>query len=151
MHTGETYFLFESDKLYFGILEARFNPKETAFRDMKKPERRESLAISPNLSKILINLSQAKPSGNLLDPFCGVGVIIQEALLQNINSIGVDLNPQATSQAKTNIAWLNKTFKITTPYKIITQDSRVVLPMMKVLCGIQLKSSPKNYGYIYRA
>jgi hypothetical protein len=37
---------------------------------MQKPIRREELAISPRLAKILINLSGAKKNNLLLDPFC---------------------------------------------------------------------------------
>ncbi|MEW5894464.1 MAG: hypothetical protein AB1650_01715 [Candidatus Omnitrophota bacterium] len=33
----------------------------------------------------------------------------------------------------------------------LTQDPRYILAVIKILCGIPLKSSPKNFGYIVRA
>ena len=76
------FFCYEIEKkIYFGRAEQEYSSKEVKERDMKKPMRRESLAISPRLAKILINLSQTKGGDLLLDPFCGVGGIIQEALL----------------------------------------------------------------------
>ncbi len=72
------YFLFKEDSSYFfGDLTEVSDAKESEKRDMSKPSRRESLAISPRLAKILINLSQVEEKKTLLDPFCGVGVILQ--------------------------------------------------------------------------
>ena len=60
------FFLHHSGKgTYFGTITQEYDSKDVAKRDMNKPERREHLAISPRLSKILINLSGAKP-GDLL-------------------------------------------------------------------------------------
>ncbi|MEM4330781.1 MAG: hypothetical protein QW273_02110, partial [Candidatus Pacearchaeota archaeon] len=76
-------FAFENKKIFFGLVEQTYESKEDEKRDMEKPVRRESLAISPRLAKILINLSGIKKGETLLDPFCGIGVILQEALLKN--------------------------------------------------------------------
>ena len=70
--------------IYFGTATQSYSNTEVKNRDMNKPIRRESLAISPRLSKILINLSGAKPHDLMLDPFCGIGGILQEALLKRI-------------------------------------------------------------------
>jgi len=99
---------------YFGIVSQTYNSAEVSTRDMQKPIRRESLAISPRLSKILINLSGAKPHDKLLDPFCGIGAILQEALVKNINVYGIDKDKQATIDAKKNLNWLTKNFPIKT-------------------------------------
>lgn len=120
------YFLFKNEKDYFGIIEEVYNPKEIEKRDMKKPVRREAFAISPRLAKILINLSQIKEKENLLDPFCGIGVILQEALLQGINTIGIDINENAIGHAKKNINWLEKNYSIKANYKLINENSKTV-------------------------
>ena len=52
------------------------------------------------LAKILINLSEVKDEEILLDPFCGIGVILEEALLQNINVIGIDKDKKAVDRCK---------------------------------------------------
>lgn len=118
------YFIFKSDKYYFGTFEKSYEIKEMEKRDMKKPERREELAIPPRLAKILINLSQVKENETLIDPFCGIGVIIQEALLQDINTIGIDIDIPAIDYAKKNLAWLKENYKITANSKIFRADSK---------------------------
>ncbi|MBI1952211.1 hypothetical protein HYS42_00625, partial [Candidatus Saccharibacteria bacterium] len=42
----------------------------------------------------------------LLDPFCGTGVILQEALLMGYHALGSDIDPRMVDYAKDNIRWL---------------------------------------------
>ena len=120
----EKYFVFKDQNNYFfGILKWIYNTKESEEKDMKKPFRRESLSISPRLAKILINLSQVKEGEMLLDPFCGIGVILQEALLQNINVSGVDIDPIAIKSCKLNISWLEKKYNLISRYILINTNS----------------------------
>ena len=120
------YFLFGDNELDFGYLEESYDVGEAEKRDMKKPYRRESLAISPRLARILINLSQVKKNELLLDPFCGIGVILGEAVLRDINVIGVDIDNNATESAKKNIEWLKSNYKIEARSIVINKDSRNV-------------------------
>ena len=119
------FFCFKKKDFYFGLIEQEYSYKDIKERDMKKPVRREELAISPRLAKILINLSQAKPGNLLLDPFCGVGGILQEALTQGIKCIGVDRDSEAIKAAKINLDWLRQKFKIEN-YNLINYDSAKV-------------------------
>ena len=115
----EEYFIFQENGTdYFGKIIQQPNYEEIEKRDMEKPFRRESLAISPRLAKILVNL--AEPKQILLDPFCGVGTIMQEALLQNINIIGIDKDKKVTEDAKKNMEWFNFPKE---NYQIINFDS----------------------------
>jgi tRNA G10 N-methylase Trm11 len=119
------------NKIYFGRIEQEYSHKEVKDRDMKKPMRRESLAISPRLAKILINLSQVKPGQLLLDPFCGVGGIIQEALLKDINCFGCDKDREAIIGARKNLTWLQENYKIKANYRLLNADSKT-LPQLNV-------------------
>lgn len=75
-----------------------------------KPERFTHL-IHPYPAKLLVNIpyyilnsGRFCPKGGLvLDPFCGAGTVMLEALLSGCNSIGADANPIARliSEAKT--------------------------------------------------
>jgi len=114
----EEYFVFDD---YFGKIIERCNYKEIEQRDMGKPERREALSISPRLAKIMINLSEVKKGERLLDPFCGIGIILMEALIQGINVIGIDNDKKAIQGALKNLAWGNF---LKDRYKIICGDSR---------------------------
>ncbi len=124
--TDITYFLFKDENYSLGFIEAFSDSKEMEARDMGKAVRREHLAISPRLSKILVNLSQTKQGQTLLDPFCGIGVILQEALVQGINVVGVDINSTAIDGAKKNIEWTKNKYRAKASSKISVGDSRKV-------------------------
>ena len=118
-HIDEQFFVFDGE---FGRINQICDYEAIEKRDMQKPVRRSELSISPRLSKIMINLSEVK-QGKLLDAFCGVGVILSEALLQKISVIGVDKDKKALEGAKHNLEWqgFNKE-----DYKLIKADSRNV-------------------------
>ena len=102
----EEYFLFsKDDENYFGKITQKCNYEELEKRDMNKPVRRESLSISPRLAKILINLSLIKKDETLVDPFCGIGVILQESLIQNLKVIGIDKDREAIKGTNQNLSW----------------------------------------------
>jgi tRNA G10 N-methylase Trm11 len=46
------------------------------------------------------------PGGAVLDPFCGTGVILQEALLMGYAVYGTDLSPKMIDYSAANIHWL---------------------------------------------
>ena len=71
----------------------------------------------------MINLSQVRDNEILLDPFCGTGTILQEALLKNIDVIGVDVDDEMVNNCKANLKWLVKRYNIKNKWKIIRGDS----------------------------
>lgn len=115
----EEYFVFNK---FFGKIIQKSNFEEIEERDMNKPSRRSDLAISPRLSKIMINLSEIKEGEVLLDPFCGIGVILQEALLQKLKVIGIDRDSDAIRGAIENLKW-GKFSKEN--YFLVNADSRM--------------------------
>lgn len=117
---NEQYFLFENN---FGKIIEKYDYVSVEKRDMGKPVRRSELSISPRLAKILINISGVRKGETLLDPFCGIGVILQEALLQNIKVIGVDKDKTAIHDAKLNLEWFNLPKN---NYRLIGTDSSKV-------------------------
>lgn len=118
------FFSYKSgNQVFFGIVDQAYSYAGVRKRDMQKPVRRQSLAISPRLAKILINLSGAKEGDLLLDPFCGIGGILQEALVKNINVLGVDKDKDAIEGAKKNLRWLKENFNINAKYQLISLDS----------------------------
>lgn len=113
----EEYFVYEE---YFGKIVQKCDYKKIEDRDMKKPVRRESLSISPRLAKIMINLSEVKEGEILLDAFCGIGVVLSEALLQDIKAIGIDRDKNAIEGCLKNLRWQN--FQENN-YRLINGDS----------------------------
>lgn len=102
------------------------NPFEFQKRDVKRPVQRAIYAIPPRLSKIMINLSGNK-NGILLDPFCGIGSILQEAALMGFDVRGVDIDRSCIEGCIKNLSWLEKEYKIKIGdigKKIMVGDSR---------------------------
>jgi tRNA G10 N-methylase Trm11 len=118
----EQFIILEKENIkYFARVIGMSDYEEIEKRDIKKPIRRGKLSISPRLAKIMINLSEVKEGETLVDPFCGIGAILQEALLQNMKVIGIDIDREAVSGAKKNLEWKN--FKEEN-YALFIGDSR---------------------------
>ena len=79
-------------------------------RDYGRPSRdSESGMLPPKLAMMLINLSETPLDAALLDPFCGSGTIVSEALLLGYTQIfGTDISERAIADSRQNIAWLMK-------------------------------------------
>ncbi|MCU0642487.1 MAG: hypothetical protein MUF61_02825 [archaeon] len=135
------YFVFScSGEMNFGYLETSYDSEEAERKDMEKPYRRESLAISPRLARILINLSQVKDKETLADPFCGIGVILAEAMLRDISVIGIDIDKEAAKDARENIDWLRRNYKISANHAVINSDSRAI-KLRERIAGIATEPS----------
>lgn len=125
---NEEFFVFND---LFGKIVQKCNYKELEKRDMEKPVRRENLSISPRLAKIMINLSEVKENGTLLDGFCGIGVILMEALNMGIKVIGIDKDKEAIAGARKNLEWTKFPQE---KYLLMNNDSsKVVMGSVDVL------------------
>lgn len=70
--------------------------------------------LPPKLAQMMINISKIRKNQTLLDPFCGSGTILQEAVNLGIeNLIGSDNEADAVSGSQKNLAWFQEKFKIT--------------------------------------
>lgn len=84
-------------------------------RDQKRPKRDAFVGmLPPKLALMLINYSGDNSGQNLLDPFCGTGVIMQEAMLAGYHVFGTDLSDKMIEYSKDNLAWLKSTHSIDT-------------------------------------
>src|SRR3989338_9779700 len=90
---------------------------------MGRPFQEPLEAISIRLAKILINLAGVKKNETILDPFMGIGTIMQEAMLMGINSIGLDKEGRRVSHAKKNLAWFKKSYGRHAFFRCIEGDS----------------------------
>jgi tRNA G10 N-methylase Trm11 len=117
------FYKTEKDLIFFGEATEAYSYTDVKARDMRKPVRRESLSISPRLAKILINLTQSQPGQLLLDPFCGIGAILQEAMAKGINVYGVDKDPLAIANAQRNLKWFSKEYEVEGTFRLMNEDS----------------------------
>ena len=94
---------------YFRLLAVQ-NITAYAKRDQARPARDAKVGmLPPKLAQILINLCGTLPAGaRLLDPFCGTGVVLQEALLNGFAAYGTDLEPRMVNYSQRNLAWFTQ-------------------------------------------
>ncbi|MEK7600263.1 MAG: hypothetical protein AAB462_04485 [Patescibacteria group bacterium] len=99
-------------------------------RDRERPKRDAKVGmLPPKLAQILINLAAGVlptdtlesicdiPAGQpiprkllgqaVLDPFCGTGVVLQEASLMGYSAYGSDLESRMTDYSRINLDWLS--------------------------------------------
>lgn len=79
-----------------------------AKRDQARPARDAKVGmLPPKLAQILINLCGPLPEGaRVLDPFCGTGVVLQEALLMGYRAYGTDIDERMIKYTQKNLEWL---------------------------------------------
>ena len=79
-----------------------------AKRDQGRPKRDARVGmLPPKLAQIIVNLAVGdKPDQTVLDPFCGTGVVLQEAILMNFKAYGTDLEPRMIDFSRQNLEWL---------------------------------------------
>jgi len=106
--------------------------KELSFRDYGRPARDDrSGMLPPKLAQIMINLATSSPlikgvgGITILDPFCGSGTIITEAMLMGYqNLIGADISNRAVADTRTNIEWVKKNYELrVTSYELREIDA----------------------------
>jgi tRNA G10 N-methylase Trm11 len=123
--SAEILFCVGREQTYVAKTIAVHNPFEFQKRDVERPVQRKIFSIPPRLAKIMANLSSCAPGKVLLDPFCGVGTILQEAVLTKAQVIGIDINPWCVKASYINLAWLKDEYKIEDGrYTVLLGDSR---------------------------
>lgn len=104
-------------------------------RDRERPARDTKVGmLPPKLAQIIINLAVGQlpedklesicdiPAGEpipfnllnktILDPFCGTGVLLQEAALMGYHVAGTDLEPRMVSYSAKNLEWLQQQYAL---------------------------------------
>lgn len=118
-----------------------------AHRDRERPKRDSKIGmLPPKLAQIIINLAVGRlpedklenicdiPAGqpipkpllgqNVLDPFCGTGVILQEALLMGYGAYGSDLDQRMVDYSQHNVYdWLKSWYSFETDTAIEPADA----------------------------
>lgn len=81
-----------------------FKNEAVWLRHKKKP-RAYSTALSTRVARAVVNIAVPNPEGiRAIDPCCGIGNVLVEALSMGIDMVGRDINPLVTQGARENIA-----------------------------------------------
>ncbi len=118
-------------KIYIAESTGSQNITAYAQRDQERPKRDAFVGmLPPKLAQIMINLacgqlvnssSQLLPT--ILDPFCGTGVIPQEAVLMGYAAYGTDLSTKMTEYSHANLEWLDQVYHKQFNYRFSPGDA----------------------------
>lgn len=115
----------EKGTTYFGYTIAVQNIDDWTVRDRMKPAAdRQHGMLPPKIARILVNL--ALPAGGagkrLLDPFCGTGTVVMEAMMLGYTGVGTDLRVEAVGQTQKNASWLITQYGLSSTFAVATSD-----------------------------
>ncbi len=139
-----------------------------AKRDQARPARDAKVGmLPPKLAQILINLCGELPKGaRLLDPFCGTGVVLQEAMLMGYNVYGTDIDERMIRYSEKNLKWLSEKcegkvrgeyemsqgdateYKWQQPVDAVACEGYLGKPMLEIPTDMELKKQKQECGAI---
>ena len=140
-------------------------------RDRTRPARDAKVGmLPPKLAQILINLCGNQPEGAvLLDPFCGTGVVLQEAALMKYRVMGSDLSERMVEYTERNLDWAKTEYGIlglenakieqgdatnhewAQPINLVACEAYLGKPMSTPPAGVKLKAEKQECGSIILA
>ncbi|PLX25092.1 hypothetical protein C0580_03350 [Candidatus Parcubacteria bacterium] len=102
----------ETNKYFIGLTQSVQDFVAYGKRDIARPGKdSKSGMLPPKLAQMMINMAGESKDSTLLDPFCGYGTILQEAVLMGYKEIyGTDKEERAIKDSRANIEWLKKHF-----------------------------------------
>jgi tRNA G10 N-methylase Trm11 len=122
-NSAEILFCGGREHSFVAYTTAVHNPFEFQKRDVGKPCQRRIFGMPPRLARIMINLAITAERQVLLDPFCGVGTILMEALLSGTKVIGMDINRWCVEAASRNLEWLKGEYSLeNVDFRIVQGD-----------------------------
>ena len=93
--------VWHHNRWYFGV---HVEGEAVWFKHQQKPEM-YSTALSTRVARAVANIAIPNPAGvRAIDPCCGIGTVLVEALSMGMNIVGSDINPLVVMGSRTNIA-----------------------------------------------
>lgn len=123
------------------------NITSLAKRDQERPARDAFVGmLPPKLAQIMLNLSgvsdeKSVDTPRILDPFCGTGVVLQEAALLGYLPYGTDLSEKMVDYSRRNMQWLVDKYHVAPDYDIEhgdATDTSWTQPIDAVVCETYL-------------
>lgn len=110
---AEICLLADKDKIYTARTLSVQDFEDYGRRDYQRPFRDEKQGmIPPKVAQIMLNLSGCKNGDTILDPFCGIGTMLQEGILLGYKMYGSDINKLAIRGSEQNLEWFRNRYKI---------------------------------------
>lgn len=110
---AEIALIKNKDNYYIGKTLTVQDYRSYSQRDWDKPSP-DALSgmLPPKLAQMMINITREKKTQNIYDPFCGSGVVLQEALLLSLKIYGSDISAEAIKKTINNLEWFIKLKKL---------------------------------------
>lgn len=125
----EIVFVTVGQEILVGVTTAVQDYQRYGLRDFGRPAANvKSGMLPPKLAQMMLNIASIGPNDVLLDPFCGSGTLLQEAVLMGVRRIhGSDSESRAVKDSQENLRWLVKEFSnLHTDIDILMRDARQI-------------------------
>lgn len=136
---AEICVLADKDKVYVAKTLSVQDFEDYGRRDYQRPVRDEKQGmIPPKVAQSMLNLSGTPNGGTILDPFCGIGTILQEGVLLGYKTLGTDINKLAISGSEKNLEWFRNRYKVPKgKYHVDVSDAKKVDAIVKKLISVK--------------
>jgi len=101
-----------SENYFIGNTLEVIDNNEFIKRDLGRPVQDSRISISPKMARILVNLTGLNSNGKILDPFCGIGTILQEAAILGLDIYGSDIDKNRVAESVRNMKWLSLNYNL---------------------------------------
>lgn len=118
-----------AEEVIVGVTTAVQDYESYGLRDYGRPAANaKSGMVPPKLAQMMLNIADVSDKTVLLDPFCGSGTILQEAVLMDVKEMfGTDTDTSAVQDSQKNLRWLFKEFpQVQATVEITSRDARFI-------------------------
>lgn len=129
-----------NQKIFVGKTLCVQNYEDYGRRDYQRPARDEHNGmIPPKVAQSMINLGgNIKSLDYILDPFCGSGTLLQEAILMGYRAVGSDLDQTAIENSEKNLEWFRNRYHVAlNRYKLLRSHAAEI---SAILTGFKITS-----------
>jgi tRNA (guanine10-N2)-dimethyltransferase len=148
------------------------NIEALARRDQGRPKRDAKVGmLPPKLALMILNLAGAQYRSDsprtVLDPFCGTGVVLQEALLLGLNSYGTDIDERMVEYTTTNLNWAKQELNLSglvrvekgdatkysweEPLSLVACETYLGPPMTSAPASNELKKIVSDVNFLHKS
>ncbi len=132
-HGSEFCVFCDRENIFLGATEWVQDYREFAEREFSRPEIDAKAGMLPvKLARAMVNLSDAPKNKKILDPFCGSGTVLTEALSLGYTKVaGSDVAEEAVEQTRKNTAWLIERNKLKAETEILIAPAETLSSYFK--------------------
>src|SRR3989338_5658043 len=149
---AEVVVISGNQRLFIGKTITVQNYEDYGRRDYQRPARDEKVGmIPPKVAQTMINFAQPlKPLDYILDPFCGCGTVLQEAIYMGYRAIGADLEQKMVENSEKNLEWFRNRYHVSPGrYKLFKSHAAEIsmqIPNLKIAAIVTEGTLGPIYG-----